>query len=60
MTIPRMISLKEAVAETGLSYCFLRGLCLGGAVYCVRSGNKWLINADSLAAYLGGTSGGED
>lgn len=58
MKLPKMITLKAAVFETGLSYCYLRGLCLGGAVYCVRSGNKWLINADSLAKYLGGTSGG--
>jgi excisionase family DNA binding protein len=50
----RMISLKEAAAETGLSYEFLRRLCINGEVFCIRSGVKWLINASSLAKYLGG------
>ena len=58
MALPKMLTIKEAATESGLSYCHLRNLCLQGSVYCVRSGVKWLINADSLAAYLGGTSGG--
>lgn len=60
MAMPRMLTLKEAANESGLSYCFLRNLCLQGAIYCVRSGVKWMINSDSLAAYLGGVSGGGD
>lgn len=58
MKLPRMISLQQAAADTGLAYGYLRGLCLDGKVYAVRSGTKWLINADSLAVYLGGTAGG--
>lgn len=60
MAMPKMITIKTAAAETGLSYCHLRNLCLQGSVYCIRAGNKWLINADSLSAFLGGTSGGGD
>lgn len=60
MALPKMLTLREASAASGLSYCHLRNLCLEGTVYCVRAGKKWLINKDSLAAYLGGTSGGED
>jgi len=60
MKIPKMLTLKEASAESGLSYCHLRNLCLRGTVHCVRSGVKWLVNAESLAVYLGGSSEGED
>lgn len=52
--MPRMISLKEAVKESGLSYHCLRNLCLTGEVVHIRSGNKILINAEKLAKYLNG------
>ena len=54
MPLPQMLTIKEAATESGLSYCYLRNLCLEGSVYCVRAGKKWFINKDSLAAYLGG------
>lgn len=57
--VPRMISIKEAEAATGLSYNYLRGLCLSRRVARLRIANgKWMINADSLAEYLNG--GGAD
>lgn len=48
-----MLSLREAAAESGLSYYFLRNLCLTDAVFNVRSGNKFLINRNSLLRYIG-------
>ena len=59
MAVPKMIGLKEAAAVSGLSYNFLRQLCIEGVIYCIRAGSKWFINSDSLAAFLGG-EGGED
>lgn len=50
--LPRMISLKEAASETGLSYYCLRNLCLANKIVHIISGNKFLVNADKLAAYL--------
>ncbi len=53
--LPKMLSLREAAEETGLSYGYLRGLCLSGTITCLRAGRtKWLINASSLAAFLNG------
>ncbi len=54
MSLPRMISLQQAATETGLSYSYLRRLCLDGEVYAVRPGVKWMLNANSLSAFLGG------
>ena len=51
----RMISLKQAVQETGLSYHFLRNLCLSGDVKSVRSGTKFYLNYRSLMAFCGET-----
>ena len=51
--LTRVIGLKDAASQTGLSYEFLRNLCTSGSVVCFRVGRaKWVINADSLAAYL--------
>ena len=48
-----MLSIQEAVEETGLSYYFLRKLCLADEIFNVRSGTKYLINRNSLFRYLG-------
>lgn len=50
--MPRMIGLKQASQETGLSYNCLRQLCLKGEIAHVRAGTKFLINAEKLAEYL--------
>lgn len=57
--MPRMITIKEAVLETGLSYDYLRNLCLENKIVYVKSGSKYFINADKLAEYLNG-GGGND
>ena len=49
-----MWTLKQASAETGLSYYFLRNLCLQKKIKFVRSGTKYFINKASLLEYIGG------
>jgi hypothetical protein len=58
-TVPHMLGLKEAAAETGLTYYFLRKLCLSGQVVSVRCGGKILVNMDRLIDYLNGDGGGQ-
>lgn len=56
--LPKMIGLREAAKETGLSYSYLRKLCMNGRITFVRSGNKYLLNADKLADFLNNENGG--
>jgi len=53
-SIPRMLTLKAAAAETGFSYEFLRRLCLQKKIVFVKTGVKYLVNMDRLAEYLNG------
>lgn len=54
--VPRMVSLKEAAALTGLSELFLRRGFRSGKLVGVRcgtpSGGKILLNFDRLVDYL--------
>ncbi len=50
--MPTMKKLKDAAVATGLSYHYLRQLCLQGKIVCVRAGNRWFINMERLAEYL--------
>ena len=50
----RMLSLRAASRETGLSYHCLRTLCLSGEVKSIRSGKKFYINMASLTKFCGG------
>lgn len=52
--IPEMIGLREAARRTGLSYGFLRRLCLSGQIVHVRAGSKFLINWQKLCDFLNG------
>lgn len=52
--VPRMIPIKTAAAESGLSYDRIRKLCLQKKIVFIRSGTKILINADKFAEYLNG------
>lgn len=54
--IPTMIGLKEASKMTGLSYDFLRKLCLRGEIVHVRAGCRFLINLEKLVEFLNGQS----
>lgn len=49
---PRMLTIREAASETGLSYDHVRRLCITGKVKHVMVGSKRLVNAESLRAYL--------
>ena len=50
--VPEMIPLKEASFRTGLSYDFLRKLCLTGKIVHIRAGSKYLVNFGKLCEYL--------
>lgn len=54
MTIPTMLTLKEAAQKTGLSYDCLRKLCLQNKIVYIRAGCKFLINQEKLVEYLNG------
>lgn len=47
-----MLTLRQAAKETGLSYSYLRKLCLEGKIVFVKSGRKYLVNAERLKEYL--------
>lgn len=50
--VPRMIGLKQASQETGLSYNCLRQMCLRGEIAHIRAGSKFLVNSEKLAEHL--------
>lgn len=52
LTVPEMLTLKEESERTGLSYSFLRGLCLRGEIVHIRAGKKYLINHTKFVEYL--------
>lgn len=56
---PLMIGLNETSERTGLSYDYLRKLCLRGEIVHIRTGKKYLINYPKLVEYLN-TQGKED
>ena len=52
VSLPEMLSIREAVERTNLSYQYLRYLCIQNKVKHIRCGNKYKINSFSLAEYL--------
>lgn len=52
--IPIMLPIKEVAARTGLSYHFIRQLCLEKRIVFVRAGNKYLVNMDRFVDFLNG------
>ncbi len=52
LKIPTMETLREASNQTGLSYDFLRKLCITGKIVHVRAGCKILINMEKLVEFL--------
>lgn len=55
-TLPQMKTIKEMAQITGLSYYYLRGLCVNNEIVHIRAGNKYLINYDRFCDYLNGKS----
>lgn len=52
MTIPTMVTIRAAADQTGLSYDYIRKLCLAEKIVFVKSGSKYLINLEKLVDYL--------
>ena len=52
MTIPTMVSIKEASRQTGISYEFIRQLIRERKIIYVRAGVKFLVNMESLVEDL--------
>lgn len=49
---PTMVGITEASKQTGLSYDFIRKLCLQGKIVYVRAGVRYLVNLEKLIEYL--------
>lgn len=50
----RMLTIRQAADETGVSYDWIRKMCIQGKIKHVRIGTKRLINSESLRQYLRG------
>ncbi len=50
--VPRMLTIREASRETGLSYNLIRSLCQSGRIVSIRAGNRILVNREKLIDYL--------
>lgn len=48
----QMVTLKDASSRTGVSYDWLRKMCINGKIVHIRAGNKYLLNWDRLVDYL--------
>jgi len=55
---PKMVSIRKAAEETGLTYVLIRDLCDTGCIAYLRSGRKYLVNFDSLLELLHNGEGG--
>ena len=54
-----MTTIKEAAEHTGLSYYFIRRLCMTNQITYARSGSKYYINLPKLVEYLNVGQSGE-
>ena len=52
MMIPTMVTIREAAAQTGLSYDYIRKLCLQRKIVFIRAGCKYLVNLEKLVDFL--------
>lgn len=50
--IPEMLTIRETAARTGLSYDFIRKLCLQRKIVFIRTGTKYLVNYSKFIEYL--------
>lgn len=50
--VPRMLTMREASRETGLSYNHIRSLSKSGKIVSIRARNRILINREKLIDYL--------
>lgn len=47
-----MVTIRECSSRTGVSYDWIRKLCLQGRIVHIRAGNKYLINFGKFVDYL--------
>lgn len=52
MTVPTMLTVKETAERTGLSYDYIRKLCLQGKIVFVLAGSKRLVNFEKFIEFL--------
>lgn len=52
--IPTMLPIKEVAKQTGLSYEYIRTLCIQNKIIFVRTGTKYLINMERFIDFLNG------
>ncbi len=50
--VPRMRTIKDVSAETGISYDAIRKMCLRNEIAYIRCGKKFLVNLDRFIDYL--------
>lgn len=57
--MPKMVTIRVAAEQTGLTYsCLRRWILEGKFPYFVRAGSKYLINLEKLAEFLNSPAGG--
>ena len=52
LNAPRMRTINQVSELTGLSYTFIRKLCLNNKVVYIKTGKKYLVNLDKFYEYL--------
>lgn len=52
VAIPRMVSIREAAELTGLSYDYIRKLCINDKIVYVKAGSKYIVNLGKLIDFL--------
>lgn len=52
--IPRMLTIKAASEETGISYDAIRKMILRKKIVFIKCGAKYLVNMDRFIDYLNG------
>lgn len=50
--IPQMMTIRECSDKTGVSYDYIRKLCMNGKIVHIRAGTKYLINFGKFIEYL--------
>ncbi len=55
--VPTMLTIKDCASKTGLSYDFIRKLCLRNEIIHIKAGNKFLINFEKFIDFLNGEGG---
>ena len=51
---PTMVTINKAAELTGVSYSYIRSLCLTKQIVFVKTGCKYLINLEKFVAFLNG------